>query len=62
MLSTVWRINHAGTWLASVGFTLFFSPLAAKTWRVHRIFTDAAVKGRVSLKKSQLQLNLTLEY
>nr|XP_039248461.1 gamma-aminobutyric acid type B receptor subunit 2-like [Styela clava] len=47
LLDIVWQINHAGIWTASVGFTLFFAPLATKTWRVHRIFTDAAVKGRV---------------
>lgn len=50
-MGVVCMIKHTGLWLGSVSFTLFFVPIAAKTWRVHRIFSDAAVKGRVRLEK-----------
>ena len=36
-------------WLGSLGFTLSYGAMFAKTWRVYVIFTNAKLRKRVSV-------------
>ena len=44
--ATVNGLCHANIWLVSIGFSLLFGTILAKTWRVHYIFNHAKVYSK----------------
>ena len=44
--TTVNGLCHAKIWLVSIGFSLLFGTIFAKTWRVHYIFNYAKANSK----------------
>jgi gamma-aminobutyric acid type B receptor len=47
-------------WLASIGFTLIFSALFSKTWRINQVFSNARKFRRVTVTVKDVMLPLVL--
>lgn len=43
-------------WFLGLGYTLFFTPIVIKTWRVHRIFNNRVLSRVITIKDRELIL------
>jgi hypothetical protein len=43
-------------WFLGLGYTLFFTPIVVKTWRVHRIFNNRVLSRVITIKDKELMI------